>query len=75
MSSAKRAPLRLPLLALAATAALLWLSGVLDRADHALYDAKRARRASARATAAADLPGAVPEGVPGPRAAASACSR
>ena len=43
----------------------------IDRADHALYDAKRARRASARATAAADLPGAVPEGVPGPRAAAS----
>jgi adenylate cyclase len=38
MSSAKRAPLRLPLLALAAIAALLWLSGGLDRADHALHD-------------------------------------
>ena len=35
MSSAKRAPLRLPLLALAATAALLWLSGELDRAEPA----------------------------------------
>lgn len=38
MSSAKRAPLRLPLLALAATAALLWLAGGLDRADRALGD-------------------------------------
>ncbi len=38
MSSAKRAPLRLPLLALAATAALLWLAGGLDRADRALSD-------------------------------------
>ena len=38
MSSTKRAPLRLPLLALAAAAALLWLAGGLDRADHALHD-------------------------------------
>ncbi len=38
MSSAKRAPLRLPLLALAAAAALLWLAGGLDRADRALGD-------------------------------------
>ena len=38
MSSAKRAPLRLPLLALAAAAGLLWLGGELDRADHALHD-------------------------------------
>ena len=38
MSTAKRAPLRLPLLALVAAAALLWLAGGLDRADRALYD-------------------------------------
>lgn len=38
MSSAKRAPLRLPLLALAAIAAVLWLAGGLDRADRALSD-------------------------------------
>jgi len=38
MSSAKRAPLRLPLLVLAAAAALLWLAGGLDRADRALGD-------------------------------------
>lgn len=38
MSSTKRAPLRLPLLALAAVAALLWLAGGLDRADRALSD-------------------------------------
>ncbi len=38
MSSTKRAPLRLPLLALAAAAALLWLAGGMDRADRALND-------------------------------------
>ena len=38
MSSAKRAPLRLPLLVLAAAAALLWLVDGLDRADHAVGD-------------------------------------
>ncbi|MBW8367381.1 MAG: adenylate/guanylate cyclase domain-containing protein [Arenimonas sp.] len=38
MSSAKRAPLRLPLLVLVAIAALLWLAGGLDRADRALGD-------------------------------------
>lgn len=38
MSSAKRAPLRLPLLAIAAATTLLWLAGGLDRADRALGD-------------------------------------
>lgn len=38
MSSTKRAPLRLPVLALAAATALLWLAGGLDRADRALND-------------------------------------
>ena len=39
MSHAKRTPVRLPLLAMAAAAALLWLLGGLDRADRALGSA------------------------------------
>ena len=38
MSSAKRAPLRLPLLALSVAAMVLWLAGGLERADNALND-------------------------------------
>jgi adenylate cyclase len=49
MSHAKRTPVRLPLLAMAAAAALLWLLGGLDRADRALGDAMLVRHAQTRA--------------------------
>lgn len=48
MSSTKRAPLRLPLLALIVATALLWLAGGLDRADSALGDRLLLRHAYTR---------------------------
>lgn len=54
MSQAKRAPIRLPLLALALAALTLWLSGGLDRSDNALADTMLAQHAKSR-TPPADI--------------------
>ena len=54
MPHAKRAPLRLPLLALAIAALALWLAGALDRADDGLSDAMMVRHAPSR-TPPADI--------------------
>jgi adenylate cyclase len=54
MPQAKRAPLRLPLLALAVIALVLWLAGLLDRADNSLGDQMLARHAQSR-TPPADI--------------------
>jgi adenylate cyclase len=48
MPQAKRAPLRLPLLALAIAALALWLAGPLDRADDGLSDAMMRSHAQSR---------------------------
>jgi adenylate cyclase len=48
MPTAKRVPLRLPLLALVLATLALWAAGTLDRVDHAVGDALLARHADSR---------------------------